>query len=165
MMGRFSLCMLSMLVFFAACTKTTTPLSREEEIRGGRWKVLNGTVRLDPNVGKDTVYSFGNYTTPCKRDDYFVFLENYNAEQRPGDTACSPADAESIPFRWQLFDDDKGIYFLNATETFFGESTVKANFVNYYKGRFTIRYVKYLIDPVDITKADTLTFTTTYTKY
>lgn len=159
----------ALLLVTSSCQKAETALSREEEMRGGKWRISGGTVEVDPFVGKDTTYTYNNYLgvikDTCKVDDYLVFLTNYDGEQYPNTFACSAADPDKVQFRWQLFDNDKGIYFLNATETFFREPTVKADFASYAVGRFTIRYTRYDTSLNNNTKFDTTVFTQTFTKY
>lgn len=158
-----------MLLFAASCKKADNDLSRQEEMRGGKWKISAGTVRLDPYVGLDTVYLYKDYLAligqSCKEDDYLEFQANYDGLQYSGSTKCSTFEPDNVSFRWQLFDDDNGIYFLNANETFFAQTTVKAPFVTYGVGRFTIRYARYLQSSFDNTKFDTLTYTQTFSKF
>lgn len=157
------------LFMFAACKKADTPASRQEELRGGKWRMSGGNVRFDFYNVKDTTISYNVYLgligDTCKADDYLVFLENYDGQQYSNVMPCSFSDPEFVQFRWQLFDDDKGIYFLNANETFLRKSTIKADFVNYSIGRFTIKYAFYDTSFVDKTKWDTTTFTQTFIKY
>ncbi len=169
-MFRFlSIAALAFIISAPACKKATTTVSRQEEMRGGKWKVVSGNVRYDPFVGIDTTITYQKYldTTGqgCKADDYLVFLDNYDGEQNSAANKCSAADPDVVPFRWQLYDDDKGIYFLNANETFFAEETVKADFINYNVGRFTIRHARYFKSFADTTRFDTVTFTQTFSKF
>jgi hypothetical protein len=153
------------LIILSACNKADTPLSRQEELRNGKWKVTSGSVRIDPFSGADVVKTYADYTADCKEDDYLVFLANYDGEQNSGSSKCGASDAETVQFRWQLFDNDKGIYLLNANETFFEEETIKADFINYATGRFTIRHTRYVLSPAFPGEVDTLTFTETFTKF
>lgn len=161
----------SLLVFLAiaSCSKVETDRSRQEEMRGGKWQITSGSVRIDPFVGKDTIFDYKNYLSilglSCKDDDYLVFQENYDGAQYSNTKKCSLYDPESVSFRWQLFDDESGVYFLNATETFLAQPTIKAAFVNYSVGNFTVRYVRYDQSQMDATKYDTLTFTQTFAKF
>ena len=157
------------LIIFSACKKADTPASRQDELRNGKWRNSGGTVRLDWYGFNDTTHTYNKYLgligDTCKADDYLVFRENFDGEQYGNTMKCSNADPEFVQFRWQLFEDDKGIYFLNANETFLKRSTIKADFVNYTEGRFTMRYVRYDTSLVDNNYLDTTTFTQTFIKY
>jgi hypothetical protein len=153
------------LLAFVSCEKTTVPATREDELRDGRWRRSNLTLKVDPFFGPDTLIQvYDSVLQQCEKDDYIVFRENYQATQNNGDK-CSPAEPDEIPFSWELADNGEKINLWFANETFFGQPAVSAPFVSYTSGSFVIRYVELVTSQLDFTKKDTLTFTYHFTKF
>lgn len=161
---KYFLSIAALLIILASCKKTEPTVTREDELRMGKWKMVAGTIQVDPYVGKDTLIHYYDSLPGCKRDDYIVFKTNYVATQNSGEK-CDPSEPDEIEFRWELFNNGTGINFWNANETFFGKPTISAPIINYNSSRFTIKYTEYWTSPVDNTKKDTLVFTHTFAKF
>lgn len=153
------------LIFFAACNKVDTPVSREDELRDGKWKLNVATLRYDPYSGTDTVYNLLGAMPDCKHDDYLVFKMNYIGSQNSGSSKCDGSDPDEVEFRWELYNNGDAIQFWNAEETFFGTSGFKAEFFNYTTSRFTLRDTQYVASQVNSTQTDTFTYTYTFIKF
>lgn len=153
------------LLLIVSCKKVETPMSREDELRAGKWKMSVSTLKQNPYLGTVTTTDLLAALPGCKKDDYLVFKENYEASQNSSSSKCSSADPDEIMFRWELFDNGKTIHIWNATQTFFGLATYKTEFVNYSTDRFTLRRVVYQASPFDPAKFDTLAYTQTFVKY
>ncbi len=160
---RWLLSIAFIFVLFASCKKLESPVTREDELRSGRWKMSAGTIKVDAYMAIDTTYNYYDSLPECKKDDYMVFKTNYDATQNSGNK-CDESEPDEIQFRWALYDNGNGINFWYANETFFGQPAISAPFINYTPSRFTIRYVQYYTSQIDKTKKDTLTFTHTFVK-
>jgi hypothetical protein len=152
------------MVSVVSCKKAESPVTREDELRDGKWKMVTGTIRADPYSGLDTTYNYFATLPDCEKDDYLVFKTNFDGTQNSA-SKCSPAEPDEIQFRWELYNNATGINFWNAEQTFFGRSTLSAPIINYTSSRFTLRYVELTVSPVDNTKRDTFTYTHTFEKF
>ena len=152
------------LIGFASCEKATTPESREDELRKGKWKKIAGTEEWDPAIGEDKLINYFAALDTCKKDDYLVFGTNFSVSQFTG-VRCDNSEPEEIPFRWDLYDNGKSINFWSANQTFFNQSAVSAPFVSYSPNEFTIKYTEYLPNKTDSLKRDTVTYTHTFAKF
>ncbi len=161
---RYILLTAVVLVGLASCKKAETAVTRQDELRMGNWKMVAGTIKMDPAIGADTLIHYYDSLPACKKDDYMVFLTNYDGTQNSG-TKCDASEPDMVQFRWELYDNGEGISFWNANNTFFGKPAVSAPFVSYTSSRFTIRYVEYVINAINNTKRDTITYTHTFAKF
>jgi len=165
---KYLLTIVASLLIVSACKKVDTPPSREEELRSGRWKHSAMTLKFDPYIGKDTTYNLYDSVPvwpACKKDNFILFAEGFDATQNRGDLKCDESEPETIPFHWYLSNDKKQINFYNADNTFFGMSSITADFMNYSTSKFTIQYVDLQPSHVNNTKKDTLTYTHTFVKF
>lgn len=154
------------LVFFTSCEKATTPTTREDELRDGRWKLSNVTLKIDPFIGNDTMIQvYDSVYKKCEKDNYIVFMTNRQATQNNHLEKCGAGEPDEIPFTWELYNNGEGINFWNANETFFGQNAVTAPFVSYTKGSFVIRYKELLPSGFDQKQRDTFTFTYYFNKF
>jgi hypothetical protein len=151
------------LMIFVSCKKASTPLSRQDELRGGSWRTASATYKYKRSSGKDTTINYFDLLADCREDDYLVFETNFTGLQKSGDKKCSAGDPDEVPFGWELVNNDAGINFYNAN-MMFDSSTIFANFVNYSPTRFTIRYVDYKPHPGNASITDTFTYTRTFVK-
>lgn len=159
---------LSFLLIVSACNKIEPINTREDELRNGKWKHSAMTLRHDPYIGKDTVYNLYDSLPVwpvCKKDNYIMFGNNYNAVQNVGDDRCDDSEPQSIAFRWSLENDKETLHLWNAGNTFFGKETISAPIEEYSPDRFTISYLELINSPVNSNHKDTFTYTHTFTRF
>jgi hypothetical protein len=161
---RYLLAIASLLVVFASCKKEgeSTP-TREDELRSGKWKMIAGTHRWDPAIGKDTVIRYYDSLPACKKDDYLVFGQVQDGQQHSGNK-CDLSEPDAVDFKWYLENNGSKINFYNAFQTFLGQEAVSAPFTSYGPSEFTIRYVEFMKNPTDTLRNDTVTYTYTFQK-
>lgn len=164
---KYLLTTLSVLLIFAACKKVDTPLSRQEELRNGKWKRSDLKIQYNPYIGTDTLLPYYDSVMPeCLKDNYIVFGSNHDGSIKPGDIKCTTGpDPDSVSFYWSLEDNDTHIIFLNANNMFFDSSTIDAKFEEYSASRFVISYIEYNPNAINNAKDDTLTYYYTFTKF
>jgi len=161
---RYLFTFLSLIVLFAACNKEAEKtITREDELRSGKWKMTAGTHRWDPAIGMDTVIHYYDSLPSCKKDDYLVFSESYAGTQNSGEK-CDLSEPDAVDFRWYLENNGSKINFYNAFQTFLNQEAVSAPFVSYGPSEFTIRYFEFVKSTVDSFRNDTVTYTYTFRK-
>ena len=149
---------------FASCSTVESPITREDELREGKWKRTAGTEKWDPAIGVDTLIRSYDALPDCKKDDYLVFRTNFDGSQFNADK-CDFSEPDEISFRWELVENGSKINFWSATQTFFNQNAVNASFVSYNPSQFTIKYTEYLRNPSDTTMRDTVVYTQTFSKF
>lgn len=161
---RYLLAFATLVLVFSACSKApeNSP-SKEDDLRGGKWKMVAGTQRLDPAIGMDTIYHYYDSLALCAKDDYLVFSENMDGTQNSGEK-CDPSEPDVVDFKWFLENNGSKINFYNATQTFLHQSAVSAPFVSFGPNEFTIRYVELMASMDAPGKNDTMTYTYTFRK-
>jgi hypothetical protein len=157
----------AVLLVFAACKKVETPLSRQEELRNGKWLRSNLKIQYNPYIGKDTLLPYYDSLMPsCLKDNYIVFGINHDGALKSGSNKCpNVPDPDSVSFYWSLEDNGARITFLNANNMFFDSSTIDAKFEEYTANRFVISYVDYPPNAINQMKKDTITYFYTFTKF
>lgn len=93
---------LSVVILFAACSKTTTPASSTISIlTTGKWKISSGTLTIRKPNGLDTVLDYTHWIPYCHRDDYIRFYSATTGYSYPGNILCDPSE-DSTTFSWYL---------------------------------------------------------------
>lgn len=162
---RYLLVIAIVLIGFASCNKKSEPtVTREDELRGGKWKMIAGTQRWDPAIGADTIVHYYDSLKVCAKDDYLVFKEGIEGTQNSGQK-CDESTPDEVDFRWYLENNGKIINFYNAYATFLHAEAVSAPFVSYSPSQFTIRYQEFPKNPTASTLNDTVTYTYTFQKF
>ncbi len=93
---------LSVVILFAACSKTTTPASSTISIlTTGKWKISNGTLMLRKPNGIDTTLNYLPWIPLCHQDDYIRFSSATTGYSYPGAILCDPSE-DSTTFTWNL---------------------------------------------------------------
>lgn len=151
-----------MLLCYTSCKQTDSPVTREDELRSGQWKMTTAFKKIAPAIGTPSLTSILSGES-CRLDDYLEFKTNFAATQNSAGK-CDPSDPDIIDFRWQLTNNSEGITLWNANQTFFGRSTVDASFLYYSNAYFTIKYVEFQPNASDPTKKDTVTYTHSFVK-
>lgn len=154
----------TLLIGFASCQKAETTITREDELRDGKWKMVAGTHRWDHAIGPDTVIHYYDSLRACKKDDYLVFYTNFNGSQNSGDK-CDLAEPDAVDFRWELYNNGSAINIWNAQHTFLHQEAVSAPFLSYEPSRFTIQYREFVKNTVNTSLNDTVTYTYTFQKF
>jgi len=154
-----------MLTGFIACKKSeSSSVNREDDLRGGKWKMVEGTHRWDPAIGMDTTIHYYDSLPTCGKDDYLLFSSNFAGSQNSAEK-CFPWEPDAVDFRWELYDNGNAINFWNADQTFLNQEAVSAPFTSYSASRFTIQYKDFVKNPVNNKLNDTVTYTYTFQKY
>ncbi len=160
---RYLVLFFSSILLFTACEKVENPTTREDELRNGKWAVSNVTIKYDPYVGTDTLYQvYQDQYQDCHKDNYLVFLPNYQGTQS-NPTKCNSAEPSETSFQWKLEDNGNQIDFWAAEGTLFNRPDVSAPFVSYTDNSFAIRFVELVTLPN--THQDTFTYTYTFRKF
>lgn len=164
-MKYFILSLTVLLFAVSSCKKVTNPTSRENMLRNGKWQFASGTAEFKiPVSNKDTVEADTAYKPACLSDNYLVFGSNHDGNVNTGSNKCSPSEADTYPFYWEMVDNGNGIHIYNA-ETYFGTSTVEATISNFSSGSFTMKYMTTFTypNPQDLSKdvIDTVHWTMT----
>jgi len=161
---RYLLAIASLFIVFTSCNKSLEQsATREDELRDGKWKMVAGTQKWDPALGKDTTVYYYDSLPTCKKDDYLVFGPIQDGQQYAGEK-CDLSEADAVDFKWYLEDNGKKINFYNAFQTFLHREAVTATFIAYGPSEFTIRYMELPANPEAPTKRDTVTHTYTFRK-
>lgn len=155
------------LLVFAACKKVETPESREEQLRTGRWKRSDLKIKIDPYIGKDTLWPYyDSVMAACLKDNFIIFGLNHDGTVYAGENRCENVpDPETLPFYWSLEENKTRITFLNANSMFFDSSTIDAKIDAYNTNQFQVSYVEYNKNSINPTKKDTFTYYYTFTKF
>jgi len=155
----------SLLVVFSACNKSgDETVTREDELRSGRWKMIAGTQRVDPAIGMDTVIHYYDSLKTCQKDDYLTFLKGMAGTQNSGDK-CDLAEPDAVDFSWFLENNGSTINFYNAFQTFLHQEAVTSPILNFTGSQFTIRYQNFVKNSIDTLRNDTVTYTYTFQKF
>ena len=161
---RYLLAIASLFILFTACNKTTeTTPTREDELRSGKWKMIAGTHRWDPAIGKDTTIYYYDSLPTCKKDDYLEFGLVQEGAQHSGEK-CDLSEPDAVNFKWYLENNGAKINFYNAFQTFLNQEAVSAPFINYGPSEFTIKYFEFVKNGIDSLRNDTVTYTYTFRK-
>lgn len=155
------------LFVFAACKKVETPESREEQMRTGRWKRSDLKIKIDPYIGKDTLWPYyDSVMIDCFKDNYVIFGINHDGTVYSGENRCDNIpDPETSPFYWSLEENKTRITLLNANSLFFDSSTIDAKIDAFNTSQFKISYVEYHKNGINTSKKDTFTYYYTFTKF
>ena len=92
---RYLLAIVSFLLVFSACKKSETTITREEELRSGKWRMTAGTERWDPAIGRDTIIHYYDSLPACKKDDYLVFLSGMAGTQNSAEK-CELSEPDDV---------------------------------------------------------------------
>ncbi len=155
------------LLVFAACKKVETPESREEQLRDGRWKRSDLKIKIDPYIGKDTLWTYyDSVMKGCLKDNFIIFGLNHDGTIHAGDIKCEDVlDPETSTFYWSLEENKTRITLLNANPMFFDSSTIDAQIDAFSTSQFQISYVEYNTNSINPNKKDTFTYYYTFTKF
>ncbi len=161
---RYLLAVISLLIVFTSCNKNGEPtVTREDELRSGNWKMVAGTHRWAPAIGRDTTIHYYDSLPNCRKDDYLVFGPVRSGFQHSGEK-CDLSEPDVVDFSWYLEENGAKINFYNAWQTFLHQEAVSARFLTYGPSEFTIRYFNMPASPINPEVRDTVTYTYTFRK-
>lgn len=156
------------LLLAAACTKVNTPVTQQDWLRVGKWKVATAKVHnKSKSLNIDTTYSDTTLYQPntCNADNYLVFGANYGGTVHTGSNKCYASEPDTSNFYWELVNNGNNMNIYNA-DVFFGIPSVVASVTNLTQSSFTLTYFYYLTfpDPANTyrTVNDTLTVTANF---
>jgi hypothetical protein len=145
---KYVLLTLSVITLFASCkTETVPPVTRESQLRGGSWRLQSGTLTMKLPSGKDTVLDYLKVAPDCAKDDLMVFDSAHLGRRLSGATTCNPSDPESVPFKWQMYENEKYIDLYNAFNTIYAMPYTVEPYVLTDAGD-TVRNLKFTVVPV-----------------
>ncbi len=102
-MKRLLLPLLVIILFFEACTKTTTvPPGPDGMLRTGKWKISTSMVTLRMPNGKPVTVDYGGFRKACIKDNYLKFDSLNRGAVHNNGVSCSAADADSVGFIWAV---------------------------------------------------------------
>jgi hypothetical protein len=101
---------LILTILWASCTKshsTETPDPISSGSNSTVTLITQTTWRYDTSgidLNKDGIVDVGNDTliTPCEKDDIYTFKSDSTGIVDEGATKCDPADPQTLPFSWEL---------------------------------------------------------------
>lgn len=162
---RYLLVIAIMLIGFASCNKTSEPtVTRQDDLRSGKWKMIAGTIRWDPAIGADTIIHYYDSLKVCEKDDYLQFKEGIEGIQNSGQK-CDESTPDEVGFHWYLENNGKIINIYNAYQTFLHREAISAPFTSYSPTQFTIRFQDFVPNFTTPSLNDTLTSTYTFQKF
>lgn len=99
---RYVLFTLSALFIFSSCTKTEDIVTREDTLRGSKWRLFSYNIRsIIPTAQIDTV-SREDTVRGCREDDFLEFKENFNGLYYTGKNKCNSTEQDVSEFYWDL---------------------------------------------------------------
>ncbi|MBX2907882.1 MAG: hypothetical protein KF744_17690 [Taibaiella sp.] len=117
---------LGLFVVFAACNKEPDPAAptRENLLRGKKWKISGGTMTVKDPGGRDTALEYTKFIDTCYFDDYITFDSLDFGGLHSGDQKCNPADPDTRNFTWRVWGPDNSyIDLFNGFNTIFAVNT------------------------------------------
>jgi len=180
---RFFLIFIISISLFASCTQTppTTPLTREDYLRAGKWVLFSSTKHIHIWSGADTTKDVFSYMPTCLQDDTLVFSTAHMGTRYYGATRCSGGDPDHVSFSWGLSNNGNNIYIYNNVHDLFfptdpspfnnvdniitDSASVNGMFTYFSADHFIMAYQIYGHDVTYPHYTDTITYVNTYTKY
>lgn len=186
---KYCFLILSALLVVTSCEKVEDPVSYEDMLRDGKWRMeldaehglLVQRPKITPNPLNikqvDTIYAISSATNKmlddttyirgfypeCQADDYLVFREGIIGALNTGELKCPQGEVAEIETQWGFKNNYTQMYIYNAL-TMFRTSDVLADIKEFSSDRFTITYR--MIDNLsDIPNKDTVFYTATFKKF
>jgi len=144
-MKYFILSLSAVILFALSCTKITSPVTQQQMLRNGKWKVSSGTTS-NRNIGPKTVYNDTLLTTGCAADNYLVFGAGNAGTVNTGNNKCSATEPNTQNFYWDLLNNGNTLV-VNNGDLFFGSPNVNATVSNFSQSGFTMKYYVYYTYP------------------
>lgn len=184
---------LSAVFLLIACEKVETPLSMEEQLREGKWRLdLSSTTgilkQLPPSLEEpqrvDTLYTIVEYDNDgnlipdamldetvyvrhsipeCKGDDYLVFRTHGRGALVTGEAKCG-GETEEVEIQYGLRHNDSHMYIYYAGDMFLGHDDLEAEVLEYGEGRLRLKY-RIIRNLPTIPLKDTVYYTATLLRF
>jgi hypothetical protein len=169
-MKYFIFSLAAVLLFAASCTKINAPVTQQDWLRSGKWRVTNATIHNKSVAYKvDTTYTDASLydVKSCNADNTLVFGAVNGGTVNTGSNKCNVSEPDNQTFFWELLNDGKHLNIYNA-DLFFGITSVSAAVTNFSKNGFTLQYSYWApvpdpSDPSFRTINDTVTVTANFT--
>src|SRR5690606_1105381 len=118
-MNRLILTLGSLLLLLAACSKTDSPVSAEEDLRSGTWRRTSGKVTIkDPLTRGDSTKDYFSDQPACRRDNSMTFRVNFEGTLDLGAERCTAGEPDTKSFTWQINEDGKRMSLYGVGEYF-----------------------------------------------
>lgn len=166
-----------LLITIIACEKVEVPQSKEQLIRGSKWRLeldSNGkgilkeftrypvidtskkpidtlytpvTIEMKDAIMQDTIFNV--HVVPwCKLDDFLEFREGINGALNTGGEKCPQGETTEIPIKWGFLDNYSRMYIYDAGEMFLGNDDLVGEVLEISDSKIKLRYP--VISPVFI---------------
>ncbi len=146
-----------LIIAAAACNKTDSTTSAEEDLRSGTWRRTSGKQQYkDPITRGDSLRDYILLEDTCRKDNSLVFKEGYVGNVDHGGLHCVAAESTK-EFHWEVTKDEKHISLYGVAD-YFPINNVDADIITRTLGYLTIRYKVVTADPIHST-FDTLIYT------
>lgn len=150
------------LVLLGACSKSDTPTSREDNLRG-KWKQTGGmvTVFYVP-YDRDTTADYWKTVPKCYVDNIITFGEGYSGEVAYGKEQCVATEPQSEGLVWLVRSNDTVLEVNNAAPYFYGANPMRGAIQELTASTLKIRYT--VDSPATSAVRGPYTYVNTYTK-
>lgn len=146
-------------ILLAACTKTDSTQSRRQILESGNWLQTSG--RMTFKIGnKDTTQDYFKFYDTCRKQYVLQFMDANQGKINTGTMKCSVAQPATIPFEWELNNDESIITINNADAFFEGVPVVNGKITDFTSSSFTLHYLMIM----GAMAGDTMTMLDTYVK-
>lgn len=160
---------LSLIFLWTACEKVETPLSMEEKLREGKWRLDLSTTTgilkevppsLEDPEPVDTLFTLVEYDNDnnlipdgplddtiyvrrnipeCKADDYLVFRTHQRGALVTGEAKCG-GETEEVEIQYGTREAETRMYIYYAGDMFLGHNDLEAEVLEYTENRLKLRY-------------------------
>ncbi len=149
-MRYFILGLSAVMLFALSCTKVTSPVTQQQMLRTGKWKISSATFS-NRNIGLKTVVNDTFLTNGCVADNYLVFGAGNAGVVNTGNNKCNASEPNTQNFYWDLINNGNTLDIYNATLAFETPSVI-GTVSNFSQSGFTMKYYYWasVPDPNDI---------------
>lgn len=183
----------SAVFLLTACEKVETPLSMEEQLREGKWRLdLSSTTgilkQIPPSLEEpqrvDTLFTVVEYDNDgnliadahlndtlylrhsipeCKADDYLVFRTHGRGALVTGEAKCG-GETEEVEIQYGTRHNDTYMYIYYAGDMFLGYDDLEAEVLEYTEDRLKLKY-RIIRNASTIPLKDTVYYTATLLRF
>jgi hypothetical protein len=146
-MNRLLVTLSILVILFAACKKSDSTTSAEEDLRSGIWRRTSGKISYkDPITHGDSLKDYTLADSPCRKDNALLFKEGTIGIMDHGSLHCNSAEGNT-QFYWEVSKDEKHLSLYGVAD-YFPINDVDADILTRTLGYLTIRYRVVSADPL-----------------
>ncbi len=128
------------LVLLGACSKSDTPTSREDNLRG-TWKQTGGTVTaFYIPFDRDTTADYWKTAPKCYTDNTITFGDGYSGLASYGKEQCVATEPQTETMVWQVRSNDTILEVNNVGAYFYGANPMRGAIQELTANTLKIRY-------------------------